>query len=314
MKITILGGGSFGTALAIHLADRHKVRIWEFFKEQADKMQNERYCPLLPDAQLSDNIFVTSDMSQALDGNELVLLAVPSDKAEDTIAQAKEFISSPIIICSKGFGSNLTLLSDVVKKQVENKHEVYCLYGPSHAEEVGKGMFTGVVLAGGDGRLSIKKVIASDNLKVDLTDDIIGVQVAAALKNIVAVFVGVLDGLKLGDNANAYVMTKGLQEIELIGLKWGAKGDTFLGLAGVGDVIVTCSSEHSRNRFVGQEVGRGLKLDDVIYEMKMVAEGVITLKEAIKLKDKFELELPLISGLYDILFEGKDAKEILKSI
>jgi glycerol-3-phosphate dehydrogenase (NAD(P)+) len=314
MKIAILGGGSWGTALAVHLArNNNDIKVWEFFEEQAQEMQEKRVCKLLPEVKLAENIFVSSKMEEVLADSELVLLVVPSDKVESTISIAKEFIDKQtVVICSKGFGPDLKFLSDVVAEKVFGS--VFCLYGPTHAEEVCKEMFSGIVLAGGKGKEELMKVIATDNLKVDLSDDLIGVQVSAALKNILAVFVGVLDGMGLGDNAKAYIMTRGLEEIKSVGVALGGKSETFYGLAGIGDMIVTSTSQHSRNRSVGVEVGKGRKLDEVIKEMAMVAEGVTTLKEAIGLKEKTGLELPLITGLYGILFEGKDPQEVLKNI
>jgi len=314
MKIAILGGGSWGTALAVHLArNNNDIKVWEFFEEQAQEMQEKRICKLLPEVKLSENIFVSHQMKDVLVDFELLLLVVPSNHVEKTIEEAKEFIENQaVVICSKGFGPDLKFLTDLVKERVSG--EVYCLYGPTHAEEVCKEMYSGIVLAGGKGKEDIQKVFVSDNLKIDLTDDLIGVQVAAALKNILAVFVGVLDGMGLGDNAKAYIMTRGLEEIKNVGVALGAEEETFYGLAGIGDMIVTATSPHSRNRSVGVEVGKGRKLQTVIDEMPMVAEGVTTLKEAIGLKEKTGLELPLITGLYEILFDGKDPKEVLKGI
>ncbi len=313
MKIAILGGGSWGTALAMHLARKgHDIKIWEFFLEQVKEMQENRVCPLLPQVKLLDNIFVSNEMEEVLSDSDMVLLVVPSSKIEITMEKAAKFIGEqPIFICSKGFGKELKLLSEIVSEKVKGK--VYCLYGPTHAEEVGKGMFSGIVLAGSEDQ-ELKKEIESDNLKVDLTEDLIGVQVAAALKNILAVFIGVLDGMGLGDNAQAYVMTKGLEEIKQVGMKWGAKEETFSGLGGLGDLIVTCTSEHSRNRTVGKEVGKGRKIDEVIKEMNMVVEGINLLGEVPKLKEKFDLELPLIGGLYRIIFEGEDPEKILQEL
>ena len=314
MKIAILGGGSWGTALAVHLArNNNDIKVWEFFEEQAQEMQEKRICKLLPEVKLPENIFVSHQMKDVLVDFELLLLVVPSNHVEKTIEEAKEFIENQaVVICSKGFGPDLKFLTDLVKERVSG--EVYCLYGPTHAEEVCKEMYSGIVLAGGKGKEDIQKVFVSDNLKIDLTDDLIGVQVAAALKNILAVFVGVLDGMGLGDNAKAYIMTRGLEEIKNVGVALGAEEETFYGLAGIGDMIVTATSPHSRNRSVGVEVGKGRKLQTVIDEMPMVAEGVTTLKEAIGLKEKTGLELPLITGLYEILFYGKDPKEVLKGI
>ena len=316
VNIAILGGGSWGSALAITLAkNNHQVNVWEFFQEQAEEMQQKRVCRLLPDARLPDNIFISHKIEEVFPKSELVLLVVPSDKVEATVVKAKHLFSTqPVVICSKGFGGSLQLLSEIVQKEVVGN--VYCLYGPTHAEEVCKGLFSGIVLAGKEGkeRQQIQKAFHSEIFNVEVNDDIIGVQLCAALKNILAVFVGVLDGKNLGDNAKAYVITKGLEEIKTIGLKLGAKEETFYGLAGIGDVIVTATSKHSRNRHVGEQVGKGRKLDDVLAEMKMVAEGVTAMKKAIGFKEKLGLHLPLIEGLYQILFEGKEAEEVLKNL
>lgn len=314
MIISILGGGSWGTALAVHLAKKgHDINIWEFNKEQAEEMQSKRICKLLPEALLAENIFVSPDMNQVLPNSELVLLVVPSTHVESTLEQAKSYLrSQPIIICSKGFGSNNRLLSDIVREKVSNP--VYGLYGPTHAEEVCKGMFSGIVLAGGEGKERLKKQIESPELKVELSDDLIGVQVSSALKNIIAVFLGILDGLKLGDNSKAYFIVKGLEEIRHVGLAWGGREETFHGLAGLGDIIVTGMSKHSRNRHVGEEIGKGRALNVIMSEMNMVAEGITTIKNAIKLKEKLGLELPLITKLYKILFEGEDVKRILEKV
>jgi glycerol-3-phosphate dehydrogenase (NAD(P)+) len=175
-------------------------------------------------------------------------------------------------------------------------------------------MFSGIVLAGGEGKERIKEVFKSDNLKVDLSDDLIGLQVASSLKNILAVLIGVLDGAGLGDNAMAYVITKGLDEIAQVGVAFGAKKETFYGLAGMGDVIVTCSSEHSRNRSVGKQIGSGINLKEVLSEMKMIAEGVTTSENVPLIKERFNLEIPLLTGTYEILFEGKKLKKVLEGL
>ena len=278
-------------------------------------MQEQRICGLLPDVRLPDNIFISTKMEEVLPAAEMVLVVVPSDKVEVTLDHAKHLLQQqPIVICSKGFADGLGFLSEAAQKKVSG--ELYCLYGPTHAEEVGQGIFSGIVLAGKKGkeREKIREAIDSKRLKVEVSDDIIGVQLCAALKNILAVFVGILDGKKLGDNTKAYVITKGLEEIKIIGLRMGAKEETFYGLAGIGDIIVTATSKHSRNRYVGEQIGKGKKLDDILAEMKMVAEGITAVKKAAGFSEKLGLELPLIQGLYDILFEGKDVEEVLSRL
>lgn len=314
MRIAILGGGSWGSALGIHLAKKkdNSIKIWEFFAEQAQQMQENRICPLLPHVPLPNKISISSDMSEVLLNAEVIFLVVPSDKVESTMEKARPFVNQqPIIICAKGFAAEGKLLTKIIEQKV--KSPLYCLYGPTHAEEVCKGMFTGIVLAGGKEKTKLQRLLQDDDLKVDLSDDLIGVQIAAALKNILAVFVGVLDGMNLGDNAKAYVMTKGLEEIERIGVAMGGKRETFHGLAGMGDVIVTCTSKHSRNRHVGEQIGKGRTLDEVLAEMKMVAEGVAAAKHIQSLATRYKLNLPLLQGLSDVLFKGKSPQEILKT-
>ena len=310
MIITILGGGSWGTALAVHLAKKnHQVRVWEFVEQQAKEMQEQRVCKLLPEVKLPENIFISSRMKEVFP-SDLALLVVPSEHVEKTVQQAKSCLNrQPIIICSKGFAPGTRLLTEAISEIIPNP--LFCLYGPTHAEEVGKGLFSGIVLAGGEGKERIKAELESSDLKIDLSDDLVGVQVAAALKNILAIFIGILDGLKLGDNAKAYFIVKGMEEIRHIGLAWGGKEETFHGLAGIGDIIVTCMSRHSRNRYVGEQLGKGRKLAEILAEMSMVAEGVNTIKSAMILKERFKLELPMITSLHQVLFESRDVRKLV---
>ena len=312
MKIAILGGGSWGTALAVHLAKKkYQVKIWEFFAEQASEMQESRICPLLPDILLPKNIFISSNLEEVILDSGLILIVVPSDKVEVTMENAKPFIEKqPLIICSKGFGSDLKFLSEILNENFNN--DIYCLYGPTHAEEVGHNIFSGIVLAGGDDKEKIREIIQSDDLHVDLSDDLIGVQIASSLKNVLAVFVGVLEGAGFGDNTVAYVITKGLKEMSKVGQKLGAKNETFYGLAGMGDVIVTCTSKHSRNKFVGQEIGKGKKLQEVLDEMSMVAEGIVIAEKIPELIKKTGLTLPLFMSVYRVIFEGLNPELALR--
>ncbi len=318
MKIAILGGGSFGTALAIHLSkNNHDIKIWEFFESQAREMQDKRICPLLPDVKIPNEIFISSKMQEIIPSSDLIFIAVISNKVESAIEKAKNFIKNqPIIICSKGFAGEIRLLSEMIEEKIKNN--VYCLYGPTHAEELSRGIFSGIVLASknrdDEERIKIKKAVENENLKVELGDDITGVQVCAALKNALAIFIGIIDGINLGDNTKAYAIIKGLEEIKDIGLRFGAKEETFYGLAGIGDIIVTCLSKHSRNRYLGQEIGKGRKLNEILKEMKMVAEGVDAAKTVPLIEKKFNLKLPILGGLYNILIEEKNPREILKDL
>ncbi|HLC71259.1 MAG TPA: NAD(P)H-dependent glycerol-3-phosphate dehydrogenase, partial [Candidatus Nanoarchaeia archaeon] len=244
---------------------------------------------------------------------DLVMIAVPSTAVEVTLEKAKPYLRScDLMLCSKGFARGGKLLSEVAQSFTSGK--IYYLSGPTHAEELGAGKFSGMVLAGPKGKEKLKQAFESKNLKVELSEDIIGAQVCAALKNVIALFVGILDGMKWGDNAKAYIMTKGLGEIRIIGRAMGAQENTFMGLAGMGDLIVTCSSKHSRNRYVGVQIGKGKKLSEVLTEMKMVAEGLTAVKEALKLGKKYKLKIPLIKGLHQIVCEGKDPQIFLQKL
>lgn len=309
MKIAILGGGSFGTALSVVFSKNgHNVKIWEFVATQADEMQKTRICPMLPEVKIPNEVIISSDMQDIVPDSEIILLVVPSDKVEGTIKSAKELITDQkIIICSKGFGENQKFLTDVVRENITNP--VYCLYGPTLAKEMAEGEVTGMVLAGKNDLSILEKEIKSDSLKIQTTDDIIGVQIGAALKNVVTIFVGIVEGLGMGDNTKAYVFVKGIEEIKKIGLELGAKEKTFLGLTCVGDLTL-----NSRNRKLGIEIGKGRKLEDILKEANHVSEGVLAIKNAVKLGEKLDLDLTLINGLYKILFENTDPIEILRSL
>lgn len=308
MNIAILGGGSWGTALAIHLEQKHSVKIWEFIEEQAKTMQEKRVCPIFPDAIIPGSIFISSNMKEILKDSELALIVVPSDKVEMTIRTASEYLSDQdIVICSKGFGSKQKLLSDVVKPYVRGG--IFCLYGPTLAKEVAKHDLSGMVLAGKGDKSKLKLAIETINMRVETTDDIIGVQIGAALKNVVTIFVGIIEGLGLGDNTKAYVFTKGIKEIKDIGVALGAQPETFFGLTCMGDLIL-----NSRNRQLGIEIGRGKLLRDLLADSQHINEGIICIENAIKLKDKLNIETPLISGLYDILFNGESVDHVLSQV
>ncbi len=309
MKAAILGGGSFGTSLAISLnRQENQVKIWEFIKTQAEEMNRTRICPMLPDVIIPENIMISNNLEEVINDSEMMLIVVPSDKVEQTIITAKEYIrGQKIIICSKGFGDDQTYLSEVVSKHLNN--DIYCLYGPTLAKELAQGEITGMVLAGNLGCETLKNDLESETLKIETTNDIIGTQTGAALKNVVTIFVGIAEGLNMGENTRAYIFTKGIAEIKKIGLAMGAEEETFLGLTCVGDLTL-----NSRNRKLGIEIGKGRKLEEVLKESNHVSEGVIAIKNAVKLAERLDLNIPLIQGLYAILFDNADPREIIKAI
>ena len=317
MKIAVLGGGSWGSALAIHLAKKdYEVKIWEYFEKQATQMQEERCCPFLPNEKFPDNIFVSAKMGEVIPGSDIILLVVPSRAAETTISDATKLMGKqPLIIATKGFTNKSTLMSTEFEKVVKGK--VYCLFGPTHAEEVSRGMFSSIVLAGEGDKNNLQETIESGKMKVELSEDLVGIQVAAALKNSIAIFMGIIKGVGFGDNAKAVAMTKGLAEIKKLGLKMGGKEQTFYGLAGMGDLIVTCTSQHSRNNRFGIEIGKGKNYEEVLKEMKMEVEGLEVLKQISIIEKNNNLKLPLLSGIYNLVYEEcneKKVEELLASL
>ncbi|ETB63628.1 TPA: hypothetical protein DIC38_03490 [Candidatus Nomurabacteria bacterium] len=274
MKISILGYGAFGSALASHL----ERLSYEIIKEE------------IGDA-------------------EIIIISVPSFAVLPILLKFKENISNQkIIICSKGFTEDGQFMSESIKKEFE-KNELFFLYGPTLAEELKNGELSAMVLAGYGDKDYIKKVFTSDSLKIEISEDIIGVQVGEALKNVIAILVGLMEGLGYGQNTQAIFFTRGLQEIQKFGVALGAKPETFFGLSCMGDLFVK-----SRNRLLGVSLGRGEKLNDIIDNLNYIPEGIITLKNAKIIAEKNNIQTPVIDILHSILFEGLSTDEALKRI
>ena len=309
MKVAILGAGSFGVALAVQMSRQgSNVVLWEYLPEHAYAMQKERISHHLPQITLPNQVSISSDMKEVLSGSEIVLIAVPSDTVEDTIEKAKLYLADQnIIVCSKGFGSGSRLLSEVISHLIPNR--IFYLYGPTLALEMAKGELSAMVLAGGDGKEKIKEKIESENLIIELSDDIIGLQVGAALKNVVTIFVGIAEGAGLGQNTQAFIFTRGISDIQKIGIALGADSNTFIGLTCVGDLTL-----HSRNRNLGIELGRGRALAEILSEMDYVPEGVLTLKNAHALRLRLGVDVSTIENLYAIVFENKDIEKAVSDI
>lgn len=313
MKIAVLGAGGWGTTLSILLNENgNDVTLWEFNPEYAKTLSEYREnFYYLPKVKIPREIKITNDLESAVFGKNLILISTPTQYIRNSLSVLANFNfkDSLIVSVSKGIeiGTSLLvsdILTDIFKK-VKRKN-IFCLSGPSHAEEVSKKIPTAVVCAGHSHSKLIQKVFSNDYFRVYTNNDLIGTEVGGALKNVIAIAAGISDGAGFGDNTKAAIMTRGINEIMRLGLKMKAKRDTFFGLSGIGDLIVTCSSPHSRNRSVGEQIGKGKKLNSILKEMKMVAEGVPTTKSAFELSKSLNIELPITHQVHNILFKDKN--------
>lgn len=320
MKISFIGAGSWGTALSIVVADnKHDVKIWArnagHIEEMKRTRRNERY---LDGVTLPDNIEPTDDIGYCLSDAEVLVIAISSQSYRQVLTQYGSLISDDTIIVNVAKGiENGTLLriSEVVKELKPNNAYVD-LSGPSHAEEVSRRLPTTLVSASKDLEVAqlIQDLFSTDYLRVYTNPDVIGVELGGALKNIIALGAGISDGMGFGDNAKAALMTRGIKEITRLGIALGASIDTFNGLTGVGDLIVTCTSMHSRNRRCGIMIGEGLSRDEAEKKVGMVVEGIYATKAAYDLSHKLNIEMPIVDQLYGVLYEGKDARTSVKTL
>ncbi len=307
-KICIIGSGSWGCALAIHLGKLgHKIKIWSYEEEEKNYINDKRTCKFLPNSVIPENVTCTLDYKEAIENSEIILHITPSKFTRETIKKYKEYVTNqPIIICSKGFeSSTLMTLDDVVKEELPNS-KIGVLSGPSHAEEVSIGIPTALVIASEDKELckTIQKEFMNEKLRIYTSEDVKGVELGGALKNIIAFCAGVGAGLGLGDNSFAALITRGLKEIAELGIALGGKEETFYGLTGLGDLIVTCLSEHSRNRRAGMLIGQGKNLEEARKEIGMVIESVDNIEVAYKLGKIHNIEMPILNTVYAVLFEN----------
>ena len=320
MKLCILGSGSWGTVLTSHIRKAgHDISLWAFDQKEFEYLDQKRESPLVKGVRLDRTIFITQDMEKALEGREGVVMAVPSHAVCSTAQKAAAFWPDKawVVCVSKGLEEDSHLrLSQVLKENLPPGTPVAALSGPSHAEEVALQMPTTVVAASEDEALAqtIQNVFHTDYFRVYTSTDVIGVELGGSLKNVIAIAAGILDGLGLGDNTKAALMTRGLYEMTKLGVAMGAQPLTFAGLAGMGDLTVTCISRHSRNRLLGEKVGKGATLEQALKEMTMVAEGVKTSKAALALAATANVEVPITQEVYNVLFEGKRVKEAVKSL
>lgn len=315
LNIAILGAGGWGTALANLLhSNKHNVTLWEYDKEYAHTLQEHREnFYFLPNVKIPKDIFITHDIDIAVHNKDLIVVATPTQFIRNVINNIKDFDLSRHLILSVSKGiENDTLMTvsqifaDVFMKF--KKKNVIVLSGPSHAEEVAHKIPTAVVAGSSDITKAslVQKAFSNKYFRVYRSDDVPGVELGGALKNVIAIAAGISDGAGFGDNTKAAIMTRGLKEITRLGLKLGAKEKTFQGLSGIGDLIVTCMSKLSRNRFVGEEIGKGRKLKDILTDMKMIAEGVSTTKSTYELAQELNVDLPITEQVYKVLFTSKN--------
>ena len=311
-NIAIIGSGSWGVALAIHLAGMgHFVKIWSFLQEEADFINQEKRCKFLPDVKIPEGIVCTTSYEKAIEGSDIILHVTPSKFTRETVKQYKDYVTNQIVvICTKGFEKDTLCTLDEVFKQEMPQTRLAVLSGPSHAEEVSKGIPTAMVIAAEDNQDAemLRDVFMNANLRVYTSQDMKGIELGGALKNIIAFCAGVAAGIGLGDNSFAALITRGLGEIARLGVMLGGKKETFYGLTGLGDLIVTCLSEHSRNRRAGKLVGQGMPLEEVRKEIGMVIEGVDNIEVAYALSKKYQVEVPIIDAVYEMLYEKLDPK------
>lgn len=318
-QIGVIGAGSFGIALAFLLSNNgHDVTVWSRSQASVDKLiayhGNEEK---LPGVILNDSVKFTSSMQQAVSGKDMVVLVVPSAHMRETVKLVAPFIDTdsdeqPIIVnCTKGIEeSTLMVMSDVILDELPGAR-VCVLSGPSHAEEVGKKLPTTIVVGAFDKETAkeVQNVFMNDVFRVYISPDMLGIEIGAALKNVIALAAGMADGYGLGDNAKAALITRGIAEISRLGMAMGGKFESFAGLSGIGDLVVTCASMHSRNRRAGILIGQGKSMQEAMDEVKMVVEGVYSAKAALALARQYDVDMPIVQGVNEILFEGKSVEE-----
>jgi glycerol-3-phosphate dehydrogenase (NAD(P)+) len=316
-KIAVIGAGSWGTALAILLRNKGcKISLWarnpEFAQELQDTKENRKY---LPGVKFPEGILVSPDLEETVQNSNIVLLVVPSKAVRSTAKALSNIIKENQVIVNAAKGierESLKLMSQVISEEIPHLSErIVALSGPNHAEEVSRGMPSATVVAAKDLHIAryVQEAFISPTFRVYRNDDLLGVEIAGALKNVIAIDAGASDGLGFGDNTKAALLTRGLAEIGRIGVAMGANPLTFAGLAGIGDLIATCTSTHSRNRMVGYELAKGRSLEEILSGMSMVAEGVGTTEAAVGLAKKYGIEVPLISATYNVLFNKQNLRE-----
>lgn len=307
-NIAIIGSGSWGVALAIHLAKLgNNIKIWSFSEEERNLINKEKKCKFLPKVSIPDGIECTTSFKEAIDASDFIVHVTPSKFTRNIVKQYKKFVTNqPIVICSKGFEKDTMMtLDEVVKEEIPDA-KIAVLSGPSHAEEVSISVPTVLVVAS-EYDVVLKMVqdtFMSDRMRIYTSRDVKGVELGGALKNIIAFCAGVAAGIGLGDNTFAALITRGLAELSRLGVALGGQKETLYGLSGLGDLIVTCLSEHSRNRKAGKLIGQGKSLEETKIEVGMTIESIDNIEVAHELGKLHNIEMPIVDSVYGILYKG----------
>ena len=320
MKTAVIGAGSWGIALAKLLhTNGHQVAVWSALADEIAMLnENHEHVDKLKGVKLPEDMIFTTDLAGAVKDAEILVMAVPSVFVRSSAKQLKEFYKPDQIIVNVAKGieeSTLFTMTQIIEDEIPGS-TVAVLSGPSHAEEVGRGIPTTIVVGAKKREVAekVQEVFMSPVFRVYTSPDVLGIEIGAALKNVVALAAGVADGLGYGDNTKAALITRGMAEISRLGVAMGGKSETFYGLSGIGDLIVTCASMHSRNRRAGILIGKGYTAKEAMDEVKMVVEGVYSAKAAKKLSEKYEIEMPIVNIVNEVLFEERPAADCLKDL
>jgi len=317
-NIAIIGSGSWGVALAVHMAKLgHNVKIWSFSKDECDLINNERKCKFLPEITLPNNIECTQSFEECVKDSEYIFHVTPSKVVRNTVKQYKDFVKKqPVIMCSKGFETEtLNTLAEILEEELPN-NPIAVFSGPSHAEEVSNAVPTAMVLASKNNKVlsELQGLLMNENMRIYLSNDVKGVELGGALKNIIAFCAGILVGMQLGDNSFAALITRGLTEIARLGVALGGKTETFYGLSGLGDLVVTCSSQFSRNRKAGMLIGEGKTIEQIRQEVGMTIESIDNIDVAYKLGKMYGIDMPIVNIVYDVLYNSLQPREGVKRL
>ncbi len=319
MKISVIGSGGWGTALAILLeSKKHNVTLWSWKQSESDEIARERENKaFLPGVEIPEGIQLTADLKAAVSDAEVIVSVLPSHRVRAYAKEMAPYAANKLVVnCTKGLEpESLKTMTECLSEEIPSAR-IAALLGPSHAEEVARFIPTAIVAASKDISVAeeVQSIFMCDTLRVYTNTDLLGVEIGAALKNVIALCAGMVDGIGYGDNTKAALMTRGLAEITRLGKALGARSETFTGLSGIGDLIVTCTSMHSRNRRAGILLGEGKSLSEALDEIKMVTEGITSCNAAYELSKRVGVEMPIVNEAYKVLYEGKSAKDAVTEL